>query len=200
MYRISNNKRKYSTTPIVDVDANGDETIVLAICNHPKKEGDIFAEQVVILLNSENVLSGKELSELLQYKINYEVLKAKYDELIEHVNKFLGKTDKLEAEIQAENEKTCISLTANERIALYENFLVEFCDENSYTKPCNTDAAFNWFANNIWRDKNLLTQEKEQELSVVFHKKFESKNGGMARCHIDLIYRWISDELGFYNR
>ena len=200
MYRISNNKRKYSTTPIVRVDADNNEEIVLVVCNHPKKEGDVFAEQVVKLLNSENVLSDKELSELLQYKINYELLKAKYDELIEHVNKFLGKTDKLEAEIIAENEKTCISLTANERIALYEKFLVEFCDENSYTKPCNTDAAFNWFANNIWRKENKLTQDEEVKLSTEFHKKFESKKGGMARCHVDLIYRWISDELGFYNR
>lgn len=200
MYRISNNRRKYSTTPIVRVDADGNEEIVLVVCNHPKKEGDVFAEQVVILLNSENVLSEKELNELLQYKTNYEMLKAKYNELIETVNKFLGKTGEIEAEIIAENQKTSIKLTSDERIGLYENFLNEFTDENNYMKPCNVDAVFNWFGWKLWRDKDLLTQIEAQGLSTGFHKKFTGKDGGMLICHADLIYQWFSYELGFYNR
>jgi hypothetical protein len=200
MYKISNNKRKYSTTPIVRQDADGNEDIVLVVCNHPKKDGDVFAEEIVEKLNSENVLSEKELSELLQYKIKYEQLKAKYDELIEHINKFLGKTDSIITKIEAEKEKTYILLKSNERIALYEKFLDEFCDENEVINSCNADAVFNWFGWNVWRNENKLTQDEEQELSTGFHKKFEGKDGAMLNCQAGLVYDWFSDELGFYNR
>jgi hypothetical protein len=53
-YRISNNKRKYSTTPIVEViidkDGKEDEKIV-CVCVLPKKEGDALSEEIVKLLN-----------------------------------------------------------------------------------------------------------------------------------------------------
>ena len=53
-YRISNNKRKYSTTPIVEVlvDDNGKETEkIICVFTLPKKEGDLIAEKFVELLN-----------------------------------------------------------------------------------------------------------------------------------------------------
>mgnify|MGYP001164582919 CR=1 FL=1 len=55
MYRISNTKRKYSTTPIVEVlvDADGKETEnMIAIVTLPKKHGDALSEEIVKLLNS----------------------------------------------------------------------------------------------------------------------------------------------------
>jgi hypothetical protein len=54
MYRISNNKRKWSTTPIVEVmiDANSKETEkIICVFTLSKKEGDILAEQFVEVLN-----------------------------------------------------------------------------------------------------------------------------------------------------
>ena len=54
IYRISNNKRKYSTTPIVEViiDADGKETEkIICMIVLPKKDGDILAEQFVEVLN-----------------------------------------------------------------------------------------------------------------------------------------------------
>jgi len=54
MYRISVNKRKWSTTPIVEVTTTEDgkehEEIVF-ICTLPKKTGDALSEKVVNLLN-----------------------------------------------------------------------------------------------------------------------------------------------------
>jgi len=54
MYRISNNKRKWSTTPIVEViiDADGKETEnMICVVILPKKQGDLFSEKIVKLLN-----------------------------------------------------------------------------------------------------------------------------------------------------
>ena len=54
MYKISNNKRKYSPTPIVQVitDENGKETEeVVLISTLKKKEGDALSEKVVHRLN-----------------------------------------------------------------------------------------------------------------------------------------------------
>ena len=54
MYRISNNKRKYSTTPIVEVitDEQGNETEkIVCVIVLPKKDGDIFSKNLVELLN-----------------------------------------------------------------------------------------------------------------------------------------------------
>lgn len=54
MYRISNNKRKYSPTPIVEVitDADGKETEkIICVFTLSKKEGDMLAEQFIKLLN-----------------------------------------------------------------------------------------------------------------------------------------------------
>jgi hypothetical protein len=56
-YRISNNKRKYSTTPIVEVitDAQGNETEkMVCICLLPKNEGNLLSEKIIKLLNSES--------------------------------------------------------------------------------------------------------------------------------------------------
>ncbi len=56
MYRISNQKRKYSTTPIVKVsiDANGKETEeIVAVVTLTKKLGDPLSERIVELLNSQ---------------------------------------------------------------------------------------------------------------------------------------------------
>jgi len=54
MHRISNNKRKYSTTPIVKVETGADgketETILCVVCL-PKKQGDMLSEEIVGLLN-----------------------------------------------------------------------------------------------------------------------------------------------------
>jgi hypothetical protein len=58
MYRISNTKRKYSSTPIVRVivgeDGKEQEEIVLCAINMKKKEGDKLSEEIVKLLNSES--------------------------------------------------------------------------------------------------------------------------------------------------
>lgn len=57
MYRISINKRKYSTTPIVKVttDAQGRETEeILALVTLTKKLGDALSEEIVNLLNKNN--------------------------------------------------------------------------------------------------------------------------------------------------
>jgi hypothetical protein len=54
MYRISNNKRKYSTTPIVEVlvDDKGNETEkIICVFTLPKKEGDLISEKFVETLN-----------------------------------------------------------------------------------------------------------------------------------------------------
>ena len=54
MYRISNNKRRFSPTPIVRVetDDKGKEKEVQVLFSPlPKKEGDAFLEQLVIHLN-----------------------------------------------------------------------------------------------------------------------------------------------------
>ena len=51
MYKISKDKRKYSTTPIAIVDeTTGKETQVL-YSPLKKKEGDAFMEKIVELLN-----------------------------------------------------------------------------------------------------------------------------------------------------
>lgn len=53
-YRVSNNKRKYSTTPIVEVitDTEGNETEkIICVFVLPKKEGDLIAEKFVEVLN-----------------------------------------------------------------------------------------------------------------------------------------------------
>jgi hypothetical protein len=53
-YRISVNKRKYSTTPIVEVlvDDSGKETEkIICVFTLPKKDGDLLAEKFVELLN-----------------------------------------------------------------------------------------------------------------------------------------------------
>lgn len=63
MYRISNNKRKYSTTPIVEViiDADGKETEnMVCIVTLPKKQGDLFSEKIVKLLNLQEKLINIE--------------------------------------------------------------------------------------------------------------------------------------------
>jgi hypothetical protein len=56
MYRISNTKRKYSTTPIVKVttDDHGKETEeIVAVVTLTKKLGDPLSEKIVELLNSQ---------------------------------------------------------------------------------------------------------------------------------------------------
>ena len=50
MYRISVNKRKYSPTPIVEVDDKGKETIVL-ISTLKKDAGDKLLQNIVNFLN-----------------------------------------------------------------------------------------------------------------------------------------------------
>ena len=53
-YRISNNKRKYSTTPIVEVitEKDGSETEkIMCLILLPKKQGDIISGNLVNLLN-----------------------------------------------------------------------------------------------------------------------------------------------------
>ena len=54
MYRISNNKRKYSTTPIVEVitEKDGSETEkIVCVIVLPKKDGDLISSNLVKLLN-----------------------------------------------------------------------------------------------------------------------------------------------------
>jgi 3-dehydroquinate dehydratase len=55
MYRISNQKRKYSTTPIVQVhvDEHGRETEeIVAVVTMPKKRGDLLSVLIVEALNN----------------------------------------------------------------------------------------------------------------------------------------------------
>jgi 3-dehydroquinate dehydratase len=55
MYRISHNKRKYSTTPIVQVhvDDQGRETEeIVAVVTMPKKRGDLLSVLIVEALNN----------------------------------------------------------------------------------------------------------------------------------------------------
>jgi hypothetical protein len=57
MYRISQNKRKYSTTPVVrvEVDKQGKEKEVQVLFSClPKKEGDAFMEELVNFLNKKS--------------------------------------------------------------------------------------------------------------------------------------------------
>jgi hypothetical protein len=55
MYRISTQKRKYSTTPIVRVTVGADgreqEEMILLVTGMPKKEGDRFSEELVAVMN-----------------------------------------------------------------------------------------------------------------------------------------------------
>ena len=55
MYRISTNKRKYSTTPIVRVTVGADgqekEEMILLVTGMPKAEGDRFSEELVAVMN-----------------------------------------------------------------------------------------------------------------------------------------------------
>lgn len=55
MYRISTNKRKYSTTPIVRVTVGADgqekEEMVLLVTGMPKAEGDRFSNELVAMMN-----------------------------------------------------------------------------------------------------------------------------------------------------
>jgi len=63
MYRISINKRKYSSTPIVKVmvgvDGKEQEEIVLCAVNMKKKEGDELSQNIVDLLNLQEYLMKK---------------------------------------------------------------------------------------------------------------------------------------------
>ena len=64
MYRISNNKRKYSTTPIVKVEIGEDgketETIV-CVFTITKKQGDALSEQIIKVLNKNDYESRKSI-------------------------------------------------------------------------------------------------------------------------------------------
>jgi len=51
MYRLSENKRKYSTTPLVKVDDKGKETKVL-FCSLKKKEGEELLENIANFMNT----------------------------------------------------------------------------------------------------------------------------------------------------
>lgn len=54
MYKISQNKRKYSTTPIVKEILRPDgktEERFICVISLPKKEGDKLSEEIVQLLN-----------------------------------------------------------------------------------------------------------------------------------------------------
>lgn len=56
MYRISQNKRRFTPTPLVKVETvNGKEkeTQVL-FCALPKKEGDVLLEELVNFLNKKS--------------------------------------------------------------------------------------------------------------------------------------------------
>lgn len=53
-YRISNNRRKWSTTPIVEVitEKDGSETEkIFCLIVLPKKDGDIVSKNLIKLLN-----------------------------------------------------------------------------------------------------------------------------------------------------
>jgi hypothetical protein len=60
MYRISQQKRKYSTTPIVRVTVGADgqekEEMVILVTGMPKAEGDKFSKELVAVMNK-NVFS-----------------------------------------------------------------------------------------------------------------------------------------------
>jgi hypothetical protein len=74
MYRISQQKRKYSPTPIVRVTVGADgkeqEEIVLIACGQGKKAGDELSARIVTLLNSNvGVLPTEaEVIQLMGYK------------------------------------------------------------------------------------------------------------------------------------
>jgi hypothetical protein len=52
-------------------------------------------------------------------------------------------------------------ITVDEKIALYERFLEEFVGEDGKLKPCNPDAIFNWFGNNLHRIFLAKTNQDE---------------------------------------
>ena len=61
MYRISHNKRRYTSTPLVRVDiVNGKEkeTQVL-FCALPKKEGDALLDELVNILNKNKFICNE---------------------------------------------------------------------------------------------------------------------------------------------
>jgi hypothetical protein len=74
MYRISNNKRKYSTTPIVKVEigADGKETeTIVCVFTLTKKQGDALSEEIVNLLNKNLLAEAFEAGrEYQEYKSN----------------------------------------------------------------------------------------------------------------------------------
>jgi len=54
MYRISQNKRRFSPTPIVRVetdDKGKEKEVQVLFCALPKKEGDAFLQKVLTILN-----------------------------------------------------------------------------------------------------------------------------------------------------
>jgi len=54
MYRISQNKRRFSPTPIVRVetdDKGKEKEVQVLFCALPKKEGDAFLQELLIHLN-----------------------------------------------------------------------------------------------------------------------------------------------------
>ena len=66
----------------------------------------------------------------------------------------MGATTKNEAESNNANTVLADSLppfSKDKEIGLYEKFLDSFTDKEGIMKPCNPDAIFNFFANNVWR-------------------------------------------------
>ncbi len=51
-------------------------------------------------------------------------------------------------------------ISVDERIGLYERFLDEFTKDGYKLEPCNPDAVFNWFINNI--ERILIRQNTEK--------------------------------------
>lgn len=53
MYKLSQNVRKYSTTPLVKVDKDGKETQVL-FSPLKKAEGEVFLQEIAKFLNKKS--------------------------------------------------------------------------------------------------------------------------------------------------
>lgn len=66
MYRLSTNRRKYSTSPIVKVLEDGTEVPILIALGLPKAEGDELAEKIIKLLNGSKKMTIKYKKESLK--------------------------------------------------------------------------------------------------------------------------------------
>ena len=92
MYRISKNKRKYSSTPIVRItlDAQGKELEeIVCVCTEKKEAGDRLAENIVRLLNN-NILTFEHFKKMQEKQpiYIYANVKKPHEEAVDEILNF----------------------------------------------------------------------------------------------------------------